>query len=156
MVEVETLLSTLPSAWDDAVLTQTLAARPQTSVAPTLWRAPTSVPSSNSDIQDFGITERDPFGSNVSMAVTPPMASHGDMTGQTVGRYVLHERVARGKSGDLYKAWDPVRSTLVGVKVVHARDAQARERLLRGGRVWLTPHLNKRAAAATSAVTSTP
>lgn len=63
-----------------------------------------------------------------------------DLIGQTIGRFMLHERVARGHSGDLYKAWDPVRGELVGLKVVFARDADAKERLLRGGRIWINLH----------------
>jgi serine/threonine-protein kinase len=64
-------------------------------------------------------------------------AQGADLSGRNVGRFTLHERIARGRSGDLYKAFDPVRSELVGVKVVHARDAEAQQRLMRGGGVWL-------------------
>ena len=70
----------------------------------------------------------------------------GDLVGATVGRFVLHERIAKGKTGDLYKAWDPVRSGLVGLKVIHADDEASRDRLLRGGRIWLGlnhPHIVK-------------
>jgi serine/threonine-protein kinase len=72
--------------------------------------------------------------------VTQQPGPGADLTGRTVGRFMLHERVARGLSGDLYKGYDPVRGALVGVKVVHARDAEARQRLLRGGGIWLRLH----------------
>jgi serine/threonine-protein kinase len=54
-----------------------------------------------------------------------------------VGRFTLHELVARGQSGALYKAFDPVRGALIGLKVVQVHDDTSRERLLRAGRIWL-------------------
>ncbi len=74
MVQVETLLSTLPSAWDDAVLTQALAARPPAATAPTLSRTFTSVPSPRSRVHAFGATELDPFTGQGSISAPPPMA----------------------------------------------------------------------------------
>lgn len=74
----------------------------------------------------------DPFAT----APLPP-PPRGVQPGQKLGRFVLHELVSRGKSGDLYKAYDEVRGTLVGVRVLRANDAGARERLLRGGRIWI-------------------
>jgi serine/threonine-protein kinase len=56
---------------------------------------------------------------------------------EKVGRFTLHERIASGRSGDLYKAWDPVRGRLVAVKVIPAHNTEARHRLLRGGRIWI-------------------
>jgi serine/threonine-protein kinase len=60
-----------------------------------------------------------------------------DLVGAHVGRFTLHERISRGKTGELFKAFDPVRGELVAVKVVLAADPASRERLLRGGRIWI-------------------
>lgn len=54
-----------------------------------------------------------------------------------IRRFTLHELIAPGRSGSLYKAYDPVRGGLVGLKVVPIADERAGERLLRGGRIWL-------------------
>jgi serine/threonine-protein kinase len=61
-----------------------------------------------------------------------------DLAGHHVGRFMLHEFIARGRSGPFYKAYDPVRGTLVGVKLVDARDEEVRRRIFRAGRIWLT------------------
>lgn len=79
-------------------------------------------------------------GSNAITFAPPLRPDWRDLTSKKVGRFVLHELIAHGRSGDLYKAWDPARGELVAVKVVHANDAEARERLLRGGRIWLKLH----------------
>jgi serine/threonine-protein kinase len=55
-----------------------------------------------------------------------------------IRRFTLHELIANGRSGNLYKAYDPVRGGLVGLKVVPLADEMASERLLRGGRIWLS------------------
>ena len=96
------------------------------------------------DTPPGGVDPYDPSGFLTPPAIAPlhtPQAlqplPHADLSGRTVGRFTLHERIARGRSGDLYKAFDPVRSALVGVKVVPARDADVQQRLLRGGGVWL-------------------
>ena len=60
-----------------------------------------------------------------------------DLAGQHVGRFTLHELVARGLTGPFYKAYDPVRGKLVGLKLVDTRDEEMRRRLLRAGRLWL-------------------
>jgi serine/threonine-protein kinase len=66
-----------------------------------------------------------------------PVMPPRDLVGAQVGRFTLHERISRGKTGELFKAFDPVRGELVAVKVVLAADAASRERLLRGGRIWI-------------------
>ncbi|MFC9893507.1 serine/threonine-protein kinase [Nocardia sp. NPDC127579] len=68
-----------------------------------------------------------------------------DRRGEVIsGRYRLLEHMARGLSGDLYKAYDDIRGEIVAFKVVHAADADTMKRLQRGGRVWLKlkPHPN--------------
>ena len=60
--------------------------------------------------------------------------------GARAGRFVVHEVVARGQTGHLYKAFDPVRSRLVGVKVIDDRTGVAVNRLLRASRIWLDLH----------------
>lgn len=57
-----------------------------------------------------------------------------------VGKYTVHELVARGQTGHLYKAFDPVRSTLIGLKVVRNPSGLAVQRLLRASRIWLDLH----------------
>jgi len=91
-----------------------------------------------------GVDPYDPSGFLTPPAIAPlhtpqalPPSPHADLSGRMVGRFTLHERLTRGRSGDLYKAFDPVRSALVGVKVVPSKDADAQQRLLRGGGVWL-------------------
>ncbi len=54
-----------------------------------------------------------------------------------IGRFTLHEEIARGKSGRLFKAFDPVRGRIVGVKVVSADRSIDRARMLRAARMWL-------------------
>ncbi|MCR5864038.1 serine/threonine-protein kinase [Aquincola sp. J276] len=78
-----------------------------------------------------------PWRDQTASSGTPPIDPRRDLSGKTVGGYVLHERIARGHSGIIYKAWDPVRGELIGVKVVRTVDADARERLVRGSRIWL-------------------
>lgn len=60
-----------------------------------------------------------------------------DLSGRPIGRFALHELVAHGRTGPFYKAYDPVRGELIGLKLVGARDADTRRRLLRAGRIWL-------------------
>jgi serine/threonine-protein kinase len=112
---------------------------------PAAWpAASTGVPSADTPPP---IDPYDPTGFLTPPSIAPlhtPQAMQPapgtDLSGRTVGRFTLHERVARGRTGDLYKAFDPVRSTLVGVKVVHAADAEAQQRLMRGGGAWLRLH----------------
>ena len=66
-----------------------------------------------------------------------PARREEDLAGQRVGRFTLHELMARGRSGPFYKAFDPVRGTLVGVKLIDAHDGEIRRRLFRAGRLWL-------------------
>ena len=54
-----------------------------------------------------------------------------------VGRYTLRHFIVRGRTGNLYKAYDPVRQRLVGLKVLHDEDGVAQKRLLRDARIWL-------------------
>jgi serine/threonine-protein kinase len=79
----------------------------------------------------------------------PPPGWHPDATpatgvfdvglpdGTRLGRYTVHELVARGQTGHLYKAYDPVRSALVGLKVIRNPTGLVVQRLLRASRVWL-------------------
>jgi serine/threonine-protein kinase len=60
--------------------------------------------------------------------------------GTRVSRFVVHEMVARGQTGHLYKAYDPVRSRLVGLKVIDDRSGVAVNRLMRASRIWLDLH----------------
>jgi serine/threonine protein kinase len=129
MEDVAAQLQAMPLRWDDAVLPR----------APVVPRVAASTTTLSADT----LSRAWPASPPLTPTALPP-ARGGDLCGQTVGRFVLHERVSRGKSGDLYKAWDPVRGALVGVKIVHANDADARERLLRGGRIWIAlshPHI---------------
>jgi serine/threonine-protein kinase len=96
------------------------------------------------DTPPGGVDPYDPSGFLTPPAIAPlhtPQAlqpsPHADLSGRTVGRFTLHERLTRGRSGDLYKAFDPVRSALVGVKVLPAKDTDAQQRLMRGGGIWL-------------------
>ncbi|OCF90587.1 serine/threonine-protein kinase [Nocardia brasiliensis] len=81
-------------------------------------------------------------------ASAPPnntVDASGDLCGHRMGgRYHLLEYMARGLSGDLYKAYDDILGELVAVKVVQTVDADTKKRLQRGGRVWLKlkPHPN--------------
>lgn len=52
-------------------------------------------------------------------------------------RYRLLERMVRGRSGDLYKAYDSMRARLVAVKLVETSSSETHERLERAGRIWL-------------------
>jgi serine/threonine-protein kinase len=64
--------------------------------------------------------------------------------GTRVGKFTVHELVARGQTGHLYKAYDPVRARLVGLKVIREPAGPVVERLLRASRIWLElrhPHL---------------
>jgi serine/threonine-protein kinase len=54
-----------------------------------------------------------------------------------VGRFVVHELIARGQTGHLYKAFDPSRSRLVGLKVIDDRTGVTVNRLLRASKIWL-------------------
>jgi serine/threonine protein kinase len=63
--------------------------------------------------------------------------SSDDLSGTKLGKFSLLKLVARGNSGDLYKAFDDVRDTLVGVKVIHSDNKDARDRLCRSGRIWI-------------------
>jgi hypothetical protein len=60
--------------------------------------------------------------------------------GARVKRFMVHELVATGQTGHLYKAFDPVRSRLVGLKVIDDRTGIAVNRLLRASRIWLDLH----------------
>jgi serine/threonine-protein kinase len=68
-----------------------------------------------------------------------PPAS-GLQTGAKVGRYTIAELVAPGQTGHLYKAFDPVRSKLVGLKVIENPTSSTVQRLLRSSRIWLELH----------------
>jgi len=73
----------------------------------------------------------------------PPRRSSPDAAEELprqLGRFTLLEPLSEGKTGLLYKAFDPVRSSLVGVKVVSSESAVDRERLLRAGKIWLDLH----------------
>ncbi|MFX0579321.1 serine/threonine-protein kinase [Nocardia nepalensis] len=78
-------------------------------------------------------------------AIQPPATAwpsgttyEGDRTGQRIGdRYYLLERMARGLSGDLYRAYDPMRGKLVAVKIIGTNNPDMHSRLERAGRVWL-------------------
>ena len=166
MSEVAEVLESLEHHWDASVLVAPLgspraddliseshATRTLTGLAPppptaTLAGAPVPDPTIVGPAQPpAGTTRAPPVPHPPTFEATGTRAIRADwrdLTGKTVGRFVLHERIARGQSGDLYKAWDPSRGELVGVKVVHANDADARQRLLRGGRIWLKlnhPHI---------------
>ena len=54
-----------------------------------------------------------------------------------VGPYTLLHFIARGRTGDHYKAYDPVRQQLVVLKVLHDQHGIAQRRLLRGAKIWL-------------------
>jgi serine/threonine-protein kinase len=64
--------------------------------------------------------------------------------GSKVGKFLVLELVARGRTGHLYKAFDPVRSKSIGLKVIDEPGGEAVSRLLRASRIWLDlrhPHL---------------
>ncbi|HTQ80125.1 MAG TPA: serine/threonine-protein kinase, partial [Thermoanaerobaculia bacterium] len=87
----------------------------------------------------------EPPWKELSLTVINPARSAGPLP-QTLRRFTLHELIARGRSGSLYKAYDPVRGGLCGLKVVPIADETALDRLIRGGRIWLNlshPHLLK-------------
>lgn len=65
------------------------------------------------------------------------MVEAGLAPGTRLGRYTVHELVARGQTGHLYKAFDPVRSALVGLKVIRNPSGLTVQRLLRASRIWL-------------------
>lgn len=124
MKDIATLLEKTPQAWDLASFPrQTARERPPTDG------------SSQTDDKEQPSTLKSPV-----TPPPPPRYTPADLSGQTVGRFVLHERIARGSSGDLYKAWDPVRGDLVAVKVLRTGDTLARERMMRGGRLWVGIH----------------
>jgi serine/threonine protein kinase len=75
-----------------------------------------------------------------------PFPRSGLKTGDKVGRYTIAEFVAPGQTGHLYKAFDPVRSKLVGLKVIENPTGPIVQRLLRSSRIWLElhhPHLQR-------------
>lgn len=65
-------------------------------------------------------------------AVKPP-----DGVPTQLGRYTVLEQIAAGKTGRLYKAFDPVRGRLVGLKVAGTDSSVDRERMLRAASVWV-------------------
>jgi serine/threonine protein kinase len=60
--------------------------------------------------------------------------------GTRVGKFTIHELVAPGQTGHLYKAFDPVRSRLIGLKVIQDSHGTAVTRLLRASRIWVDLH----------------
>jgi serine/threonine-protein kinase len=73
-----------------------------------------------------------------SVELPPPVAASPKPAGaKQLGRYTVLEEVASGRSGRLYKAFDPVRGRLVGLKVVDSNQGVDRERMLRAARVWV-------------------
>jgi serine/threonine-protein kinase len=158
MAAVVTALQPLPQAWDPDVLARARAVPPRptsphtgvtvvgaapvgkATLPPTSGASPVTAPAF--DPATFTL---DPFGPTGAVAggdIVPPRApsARGLQVGQRLGRFVLHELISRGKSGDLYRAYDEVRGSLVGVRVVRAGDGGARERLVRGGRIWIKLH----------------
>jgi serine/threonine-protein kinase len=81
-----------------------------------------------------------PAGLTQVRPVPPPAPASGLQTGAKVGRYTIAELVAPGQTGHLYKAFDPVRSKLVGLKVIENPTGSTVQRLLRSSRVWLELH----------------
>ena len=57
--------------------------------------------------------------------------------GSKIRRFVINELVAEGQTGNLYKAFDPVRSRLVGLKVIPNPTSVDVARLMRASRIWL-------------------
>jgi serine/threonine protein kinase len=60
-----------------------------------------------------------------------------DLQGQVIGKFTLHERIAQGRSGPFYKAYDSVRGRLIGLKLIESGDPSTRRRIERAGRIWL-------------------
>lgn len=130
MAAVVETLQQLTHGWDPIVLGRALSHSPDL-----------SSPGTSALVIDPPTLERTAAVPNPSK---PTATWRNAQVGQRLGRFVLHELVSPGKSGDLYKAYDEVRGTLVGVRVLRARDQGARERLLRGGRIWIKlqhPHI---------------
>ncbi len=71
---------------------------------------------------------------------TRPLAPGALPDGARVGKFTVHELVAPGQTGHLYKAFDPVRSRLIGLKVIHDATGASVDRLLRASRIWLDLH----------------
>ena len=70
-------------------------------------------------------------------APAPSPASRALEPGTKIDRFIVHELVAQGQTGHLYKAFDPVRSEIVGLKVIDDRSTTAVGRLLRASRNWV-------------------
>jgi serine/threonine protein kinase len=87
---------------------------------------------SNLGERTSGVDAPESSASLRSSSATMPLAA-----GSRVGKFTVHELIARGRTGHLYKAFDPVRSRLIGLKVIHNPSGITVERLLRASRIWL-------------------
>jgi serine/threonine protein kinase len=98
------------------VIGPVLAPAPPTEVlrAPVGMTPPPSTPTLDTEIYDLGLP-----------------------AGTRVGKYTVHELIARGRTGHLYKAFDPVRSKLVGLKVIRNPSGVTVRRLLRASQIWV-------------------
>ena len=119
------------NAWNSEI-TLVLPPRPRSSA---MLREPR--PSSNAADVTPQPTDDRTVGSERTANPGPNFARGTDLSGKTVGRFVLHEHIARGHSGDIYKGWDPVRGELVAIKVVDLAGEDATQRLMRGARIWI-------------------
>src|ERR1041385_3510931 len=71
-------------------------------------------------------------------AAVSPACQGPDLTlPRSVGRFTLLEEIAPGKTGRLFKAWDPMRRRLIGLKLVSAATQADEARMHKSAGVWL-------------------
>jgi serine/threonine protein kinase len=75
------------------------------------------------------------------VAASPPPSSEDKrptiLLPTTIGRFTLLEEIAAGKSGRLFKAWDPMRRRLIGLKLVAANTHADEARMHKSAGIWL-------------------
>ncbi len=106
--------------------------------APREFAVPDSPPSRN-DVNVEDDRHRH-LATSLQQGESSPPPHRGDPAGlpsAKIGRFILLEEIATGRTGRLFKAWDPMHGCVVGLKIVAADTPANEARMFKSASVWL-------------------